>query len=306
MKNRLIDRQKSDKFCKIFIQPIIVLLAFKIFDIIKQTGKFEFCEKRYMVKKFITLVMSFATVLLFVSCGQKAEDKATEEYTRPDLSWWRDNMESSDAYLSIGNSSHGGIATAEEVFTLMESIEFYDETSVKPMGEMDYICHAISLTNPDEDKHINFTFYDDFSYVAIDERGSKVDQSPLYRYSDSEKIKQFFIDKEFYMSPQIYSEIVDKITSLVNGGNQELINSLSQPAGKDGSVIFVPTTGKIKQVYISTITPYNHIDGNIDYYASVEHLIYECGTEQKGFTGLFILDKNLELTEVRLISEDNL
>ena len=107
------------------------------------------------------------------------------------------------------------------------------------------------------------------------------------------------------MAPRIYSEIVEKITSLVNGGNQELINSLSQPAGKDNSITFVPTMGKIKDIYVSTIIPHNYLDGTIDYYANVEYLIYECGTEQKGFSGLFILDENLELTEIYLVTEAN-
>ena len=69
----------------------------------------------------------------FVSCGQQAEVK-TEEYTGPDLTYWRENLESADADLGIGLSSHGGIATAEEVFAIIDGIEFYDEISAKPVG----------------------------------------------------------------------------------------------------------------------------------------------------------------------------
>ena len=256
------------------------------------------------MKKFIALIMAVIMVLSLVSCGQQTGDKA-EEYTRPDLSWWRENLESADADLGIGISSHGGIATAEEVFAIIDGIEFYDEISAKPVGAMDYMCHSISLTNRDEDKHINFTFYDDFNYVAIDEHGTKVDQSPLYKYSDGEKVKQFFIDKGLYMAPNIRTEIADRITALVNAGNQELLNSLSQPSGKDGSVTFVPTTGVVKDVYISTIYPLNYLDGNIDYYANVD-LVYDYGAEQLGFCGLFVLDKNFELTKVYLTPDENL
>ena len=256
------------------------------------------------MKRFMAVIVALVMVVSFVSCGQEPEEKAPE-YTRPDLTYWQENLESADADLGIGLSSHGGIATAEEVFALMESIEFYDEISVKPNGGMDYICHSTGLINWDEDKHINFTFYDDFNYVAIDENGTKVDQSPLYRYSDSEKVKQFFIDKGLYMAPNIRTEIADRITALVNDGNQELINSLSQPSGKDGSVTFVPTTGVVKDVYISTVHLLNHLDGNIDYYANVD-LVYDCGTEQLGFISTFVLDKNYELTKVYLIPDANL
>ena len=126
------------------------------------------------MKKFIALIMAVIMVLSLVSCGQQTGDKA-EEYTRPDLTYWRENLESAVADLGIGLSSHGGITTAEEVFALMESIEFYGETSVEPIGGMDDICHSMRLTNWDEDKSINFTFYNDFYYVAIDENGTKVE-----------------------------------------------------------------------------------------------------------------------------------
>ena len=114
------------------------------------------------MKRFIAVVMAIVIVMSFVSCGQKPEEKIPE-YTRPALEYWQENLESADADLGIGLSSHGGITTAEEVFALMESIEFYGETSVEPIGGMDYICHSMHLTNRDEDKRINFTFYDDLT-----------------------------------------------------------------------------------------------------------------------------------------------
>lgn len=247
-------------------------------------------------------MLSFAIIVMLVGCNSNRHTQIdVPVYTMPDLEWWRGNLEGSDANLSIGTSVHGGIATAEEIFSIMESIEFYDEISVKPIGGNDYLAHGISLTNWDEDKHISFTFYDDFAFVAINEKGTKVDQSPLYRYSDSEKVKQFFIDKGCYIAPHIRSEIVGRIDSLVMSGNQQLLNSLAQPATQNGETTFLPMMGKIKDVYVSNVFPVD----NEEYYANVD-LVYDCGTEKKGFMGLFVLNKEFELVKVLLTEDENL
>ena len=254
------------------------------------------------MKRTISLLLSFVIIVMFVGCNSNRHTQIdVPVYTMPDLEWWRENLDGSDANLSIGTSVHGGIATAEEIFSIMESIEFYDEISVKPIAGNDYLAHGISLTNWDEDKRINFTFYDDFAFVAIDENGTKVDQSPLYRYSDSEKVKQFFIDKGCYIAPHIRSEIVGRIDSLVNGGNQQLLNSLAQPATNNGETTFLPMMGKIKDVYVSNVFPVD----NEEYYANVD-LVYDCGTELKGFIGIFVLDKELELIKVYLTEDENI
>ena len=249
------------------------------------------------MKKFIALIMAVVMTVSFVSCGQQAVVK-TEEYTRPDLTYWRENLESADADLGIGLSSHGGITTAEEVFALMESIEFYGETSVEPIGGMDDISHSMHLTNRDEDKSINFTFYDDFNYVAIDENGTKVDQSPLYRYSDSEKVKQFFIDKGLYMVPAIRVRIEDKLYNIIKSGDVQQINDKVEPSGKDGSIVTISPAANLEMLEITCVIPVNY--GYGCYEASVK-IGYDYGPFQRIYYAFIYLDENIDIQTAYVI-----
>ena len=88
------------------------------------------------MKRTISLLLSLVIIVMFVGCNSNQHTQIdVPVYTMPDLEWWGENLEDSDANLSKGTSVHGGIATAEEVFSIMESIEFYDEISVKLLDE---------------------------------------------------------------------------------------------------------------------------------------------------------------------------
>ncbi len=248
------------------------------------------------MKKLIAVSMAVAMVLSFVSCGQQPVEK-TPQYTLPDITYWQENPENFDADLSIGNSSHGGITTAEEVLPLIESIELYGEISVRPVGSMDYTCYGITLENPDEDRRISFTFYDDFNYVAIDEKGRKVDQSPLYSYSDSEKIKQFFEDKGLYMPPATRAAIEDKLYSIIKSGDVQQINDKAEPSGKDGSIVNISPGVNPERLKITNVLPVNY--GYGCYEADVE-IAYDYGAFQRIYYAFIYLDENLDIKTVYL------
>lgn len=249
------------------------------------------------MRKVAVFLLTFVICCLLVGCTEESKDDVPG-YIITDLNWWQENHENSDANLTIGNSVHGGVATAEEIFSLMESIEFYNEEPVEPMGGMNYICHGVSLTNWAEDKHINFNFYDDFRYVAIDENGTEVDQSPLYSYSGGERVKQFFIDKGLYMSPAIRSEIVGKLSFIINSGDIEKINQYVQPSGKDGSIVSILPGGQLKRMKIANVVPLNYNYGS---YMADGEIAYDYGDEQRIYYPTFWLDDNFEIMSVDMV-----
>ena len=71
------------------------------------------------MKKIISVLLSFVIIVVFVGCSSNRHTQIdVPVYTMPDLEWWRENLDGTDANLSIGTSVHGGIATAEEILSL--------------------------------------------------------------------------------------------------------------------------------------------------------------------------------------------
>ena len=169
------------------------------------------------MKKAINIILIVILCLIMTSCGEK---KAV--FAGTDLTPWLEEREGTDVYFTIdtgGAFGIDGIPGPYDIVPLLLEIDIgekldytYEDISQLKNTNGEYM---LALENQNaKQRLVMYNFYEDFQVIRINEDNVGV----FYRITGAEKLKEYYINKNQYISPEDYARLKKLIDNYIATG----------------------------------------------------------------------------------------
>ncbi len=216
------------------------------------------------MKKFTAIILSFVFILLITGC-KDTQTTGENIINGKDLTWWEENYEiyPANASLILG-INHTSKIEPKEVLELYKKIEPAGEVITTQLSGsyFDYAYGIDMYPSDGTDHFLTAYFICDFDYVVLYPDGENAPH--VYWLGNSDEIKQFFIDKDVYIAPDLWEDMLVFIEDYLKNTPAEEINSTALSGIYNQPKPEIPGDFVLEYTYNTSVNKLNSIlsDGN--------------------------------------------